>query len=84
MALHDITLQYITNTLHYTMNFNGEVSIQKKNTRSKDTRHQDTESKGRAHFLLNLSISLVLTHIYFSVSYLILTLHEKAVMTGRV
>ena len=39
MALHDITLQYITNTLHYTMNFNGEVTIQKKNTRSKDTRH---------------------------------------------
>ena len=30
MALHDITLQYITNTLHYTMNFNGEVTIQKK------------------------------------------------------
>ena len=28
MALHDITLQYITNTLHYTMNFNGKVTIQ--------------------------------------------------------
>ena len=30
------------------------------------------------------SILLVLTHMYFSVSYLILTVDEKAVMTGRV
>ena len=29
MALHDSTLQYITNTLHYTMNFNSKVTIQK-------------------------------------------------------
>ena len=34
MALHDITLQYITNTLHYTMNFNGKVTIQKKHVLS--------------------------------------------------
>ena len=40
--------------------------------------------KGRAHFLLNFPMLLVLTHMYFSVSYLILTLDEKAVMTGRV
>ena len=30
MTLNDITLQYITNTLHYTMNFNGKVTVQKK------------------------------------------------------
>ena len=88
MTLYDITLQmnYKYITLQYTMNFNGKVTIQKKERkiRSKYRRHQGTESKGRAHFLLNLSILLVLTHIYFSVSYLILTLDEKAVMTGRV
>ena len=39
MALHDINSQYITNTLHYTMNFNGKVTVQKKKTRSKYTRH---------------------------------------------
>ena len=68
------------------MNFNGKVTIQKKkkNIRSKYRWHYGTESKGKPHLLLNLSILLVLTHMYFSVSYLILTLDEKAVMTGRV
>ena len=65
------------------MNFSGKVTKQKRKLRSKYTRLWGTESKGRAHFLLNLSILLVLTHIYFSVSYLILILDEKAVMTGR-
>ena len=65
------------------MNFNGKVTLQKKRKiRSKYRQHYGTESKGRAHFLLNLPMLLVLTHMYFSVSYLILTLDEKAVMTG--
>ena len=47
MALHDITLQHITNT------FNGKVTIQKTwKIRSKYTRHYGTESKGRAQFLI--------------------------------
>ena len=92
-TLHDIAGYYVTInykyiTLHYTTNFNGKVTIQKKKRkiRSKYRRHSGTESKGRAQFLLsfNLSILLVLTHLYFSVSYLILTVDEKAVMTGRV
>ena len=29
MALHNIALQYITNTLHYTINFNTNVTIKK-------------------------------------------------------
>ena len=36
------------------------------------------------HFLLNLSILLVLTHLYLSVSYLISTSDEKAVIIGKV
>ena len=42
------------------------------------------KSKHRAHFLLNLSMQLVLTHINFSVSYLILALCLKAVIFGNV
>ena len=41
-------------------------------------------SKQRAHFLLNLTMQLVLTHINFSVSYLILALCLKAAMFGNV
>ena len=79
------TINYKYVTVHYTMNFNGKVTVQKKKKiRSKYRQHYGTKSKGRAHFLLNLPMLLVLTHMYFSVSYLILTLDEKAVMTGRV
>ena len=37
MALHNIALQYITNTLHYTINFNTKVTIKK--IRSENTRY---------------------------------------------
>ena len=36
----------------------------------------------KTHFLLNLSMLLVLTHINFSVSYLIFTLSLKAFIIG--
>ena len=89
----DVTInyKYCYITLHY--EFNGKVTIQKKKRNRKEKRkkirfkyrqHEGTESKGRAHFLLNLPMLLVLTHMYFSVSHLTLTLDEKAVMTGRV
>ena len=71
-------------TLHYTINFNAKVTIhiiKIKKIRTHVTRVQSP--KARAYFLLNLSILLVLTH-YVSVSYLLLTLDEKAVMIGRV
>ena len=49
------TINYKYITLHYTMNFNGKVTIQKKKKiRFKYRQHYGTESKGRAHFLLNL------------------------------
>ena len=38
----------------------------------------------KSHFLLNLSILLVLTHINFYVSYLIFTLSLKAIIIGGV
>ena len=47
------------------MNFNTKVTIQKEQ-RSEYTRYLGTESKGRAHFLMNLSILFVLTNIDFS------------------
>ena len=51
----NVTIYYKYVTLHYTMNFNGKVTIQKKKKiRSKYRQHYGTESKGRGHFLLNL------------------------------
>ena len=38
----------------------------------------------KSHFLLNLSMLLVLTHINFSVSYLIFTLSLKAFIIGGI
>ena len=76
-----ITMYNKQMTEQYTINVYAEVTMHKI---FKYTRFQGTESKGRVHFLRNFSILLVSTHIYFSVSYLILTLDEKAVMIGRV
>ena len=54
MTLHYNTLQRRYITLHYTMNFKTKVTIPKKK-RSEYTRYLGTESKGRAHCLLNLA-----------------------------
>ena len=56
------------------MNFNGKVTIQKKKIPSKYRRQTLGYRVQRQSSLL---IKFVLTHIYFSVSYLILTLDEK-------
>lgn len=70
-----ITIYYKYVTIRQTINLNALVTIQKIISAFQGHTFKGTESKGRVHFLLNLSILSVLTHSYFSVSYLILTTH---------
>lgn len=70
-----ITIYYKYITIRQTINLNALVTIQKIISAFQGHTFKGTESKVRVHFLLNLSILSVLTHTYFSVSYLILTTH---------